>query len=224
MDKAKAVIASYIGVLAYAGLVFLGAGKLRYWQGILYVVLALLGTTVSHILMPAGSDLTTRRAREAGAGQGWDRQLLGAFFLVNIVTFVVAGLDSGRFGWSGSMLLGVTAFGAVAMATGQVIFALAKRQNAFFSSTVRIQTERDHRVCDTGFYGLVRHPGYLGMLMSLLAFPLVLNWYWAFVPGLIAAVLLVVRTVLEDRFLFGELPGYPEYAAKTKWRLVPGIY
>lgn len=224
MNKARAIIASYIGVLAYASLVFLAAGKLAYWQGILYLVLALVGTTVSHMLTPSGSELTTRRAREANAGETWDRRLLGAYFLVTIVMFVVAGLDSGRFGWSGTVPLGVTVVGAVLMASGQVIFALAKRENEFFSSTVRIQSERGHHVCDTGPYRFVRHPGYLGMLMSLLAFPLVMNSYWAFVPALLAATLLVVRTVLEDRFLKAELSGYSEYAARTKWRLVPGVF
>lgn len=223
MSNARAIIASYVGVLVYASLVFLAAGKLAYWQGILYLVLALLGATLSHLLVPSGSELTASRAREAKEGESWDKRLLGVYSLVTVVMFVVAGLDSGRFGWSGPVPLGVTVVGAVLMVSGQTLFALAKRENEFFSSTVRIQSERDHRVCDTGPYRFVRHPGYLGMLMALLAFPLVMNSYWAFVPALIAATLLVVRTVLEDRFLSAELLGYSEYAAKTKWRLVPGL-
>jgi protein-S-isoprenylcysteine O-methyltransferase Ste14 len=62
------------------------------------------------------------------------------------------------------------------------------------------------------------------MLTSLLAFPLVLNSYWALVPALVAAALLVARTVREDRFLMRELPGYSDYAAQTRWRLVPGVF
>ena len=224
MSRAKAVIASYVGILVYAGLVFLGAGRFAYWQGILYVVLALVGATLSHVLVPAGSEITANRAREANAGQAWDRRLLGAMFLVNIITFVVAGLDSGRFGWSGAVPIAVTIAGVVLMVAGQTLFAVAKRQNAFFSSTVRVQTERAHRVCDAGLYRIVRHPGYLGMLLSLLAFPLVMNAYWAFLPALLAAALLVARTVLEDRFLLRELQGYADYAARTKWRLIPRLF
>lgn len=224
MGKSKAIIASYVGVLLYAGLVFLGAWKLAYWQGILYLVVALFGVTLSHVLVPAGSEITAERAREARAGQAWDRRLLGAYFLINVATFLVAGLDSGRYGWSGSVPLAVTVAGVVLMLAGQVIFAVAKRENAFFSSTVRVQDERGHRVCDTGLYRFVRHPGYLGMLLSLLAFPMVLNSYWAFIPASIAAVLLLVRTALEDRFLQAELPGYADYAGRTKWRLIPGIF
>ena len=223
MDKVKAIIASYVGVLVYSSLVFLGAWKLVYWQGILYVVLALAGVTLSHALVPAGSRITADRAREANAGQTWDRRLLGAVFLVNVITFVLAGMDSGRFGWSGPVPLAVTVAGAGAMVAGQALFAVAKRENEFFSSTVRIQTERGHRVCDSGLYRFVRHPGYLGMLMSSLAFPLVMNSYWALVPALFAAALLVARTVLEDRFFMRELQGYSDYAAQTRWRLIPGV-
>jgi protein-S-isoprenylcysteine O-methyltransferase Ste14 len=136
----------------------------------------------------------------------------------------MAGLDSGRFGWTGDVPVGVTVAGAILMLLGQTLFAVAKRENAFFSSTVRIQTERGHQVCDQGLYRVVRHPGYLGMLISLLAFPLVMNSYWAFVPAAIGATLLVVRTVLEDRFLINDLPGYREYANTTRWKLLPGLF
>jgi protein-S-isoprenylcysteine O-methyltransferase Ste14 len=220
----RAIIASYLGVLLFAGLVFLGAWKAAYWQGFLYLALALAGVTLSHILVPAGSTITVDRAREAQAGRDWDRRLLGAYFLVNIVTFLTAGMDSGRFRWTGDVPVGVTVAGAILMVLGQALFAVAKRENAFFSSTVRIQAERGHQVCDTGLYRFVRHPGYLGMLMSQLAFPLVMNSYWAFVPAGIGAGLLVVRTVLEDRFLVEELPGYAEYSNRTRRKLIPGLF
>jgi protein-S-isoprenylcysteine O-methyltransferase Ste14 len=141
-----------------------------------------------------------------------------------VVTFVTAGLDSGRFGWSGDVPLIVTVSGVALMLAGQILFALAKRENEFFSSTAAIQTERGHRVCETGPYRWIRHPGYLGMLLSLLAFPLVLQSYWAFVPAFVGALLLIARTVLEDRFLMERLAGYGPYAARTRWRLLPGVF
>lgn len=223
MTQATAVAASYVGVLLYSGFIFLGAGTFYFPQGHWYVALAVAGTTLNHLLVPSGSARTVERAREAPVGQAWDKRILGALFLVNIVTFVTAGLDAGRFGWSGSVPLWVTFAGAVLMLAGQVIFALAKRENAFFSSTVRVQTERGHSVVDTGPYRLVRHPGYLGMLLSQLAFPLLLNAYWAFPPATVGAVLLGVRTVLEDRFLREALPGYAAYAKQVRWRLIPGV-
>ena len=224
MGKMKAIIASYVGVLVFAAFVFLGAWKIAYWQGLLYLLLALVGATLSHVLVPAGSTITADRAREAQAGQAWDKRLLGVLFLVNIVAFLTAGLDSGRFHWTGNVPFGVTVVGAVLMLVGQVLFAIAKRENVHFSSTVRIQSERGHQVCDTGLYRFVRHPGYLGMLLSQLAFPLVMNSYWAFVPAGIAAGVLVVRTVLEDRFLSEHLTGYADYTNRTRSKLLPGLF
>ncbi len=224
MTKPTAIIGSYVGVLLCAGFIFLGAGKLRYWQALLYVVIALVGTTLSHVLQGKHSDLTVERLSRARAGQSWDKRILGASFVVTIMTFVTAGLDSGRFGWSGHVPPGITVAGVILMLAGQVLFAIAKRVNEFFSSTVRIQSDRGHKVCDRGPYRHIRHPGYLGMLVSLLAFPLLLSSYWAFIPASVGAILLIVRTALEDRFLVGELPGYREYAATTRWRLIPGVF
>ena len=108
MSRLRAIVASYVGVLLYASLIFLAAWKLVYWQALLYVIIALIGATLSNALVPSGSDITVERASNAAAGQTWDKRILAAYFLVSIVMFVVAGLDSGRFGWSGPIPLGVT--------------------------------------------------------------------------------------------------------------------
>lgn len=223
MSRSKAIVSSYVGVLAYAGVIFLAAGTFHYWQGALYVALAILGATIGHLLTPRGSALIAERAADARSGEAWDRSLLRTMALVSLLTFVVAGVDSGRLHWS-EMPLGLTVAGAVVMIGGQWLFALAKRQNNFFSSTVRVQSERDHAVCDTGLYRLVRHPGYLGMLLMVVAFPLVIGSYWALVPALASCGLIVLRTRLEDRFLIERLPGYDVYAAATRWRLLPGVF
>jgi protein-S-isoprenylcysteine O-methyltransferase Ste14 len=96
--------------------------------------------------------------------------------------------------------------------------------NPFFEKTVRIQTERGHRVIDTGPYRFVRHPGYLGFFGWGLSTPLLLGSWWAFLPALLSMVSLVIRTALEDRTLREELAGYREYASKVRYRLIPGIW
>ena len=62
------MVAAYAGVLLYAGIIFLAAWKLLYWQGLLYVIVALIGTTLSLALVPRGSTITAERASKAGAG------------------------------------------------------------------------------------------------------------------------------------------------------------
>lgn len=224
MTRSRAILSSYLGVLVFAVPIFLGAWKLIYWQGLLYVGMALLGTTLNHLLVREGSDITEERASRANEGEAWDKRLLGQLFLMNAVMFLVAGLDSGRFGWSGSWPVGVAIAGAALMLAGQLIFALARRENAFFSSTVRIQGERNHVVCGTGLYARVRHPGYGGMLLSMFAFPLMLQSFWAFIPASLAGAILVERTRREDQFLQAQLPGYAAYATRTRWRLLPGVF
>jgi protein-S-isoprenylcysteine O-methyltransferase Ste14 len=97
-------------------------------------------------------------------------------------------------------------------------------ENRFFSGTVRIQTDREHVVVSGGPYRLVRHPGYAGSLLATICVPVVLGSWWAWVPACVSVAALVVRTALEDRVLRRELDGYAAYAARTRHRLVPGVW
>lgn len=223
MRRVAAVFGSYVGVLVFAGLVFLGAGRLDLPTGWLYVALALVGTTLSHLLMPRGSDLTVDRMTRAGEGLPWDKRLVGLSFACSFVMFVLAGLDVGRFGWTGPLPLLVPAVGAALMFAGQLAFALAKRENRWFTSTVRLQPERGHAVCDTGPYRRVRHPGYLGLLVSQFAFPLVLGSGIAMPLAFLLCGATFFRAEWEDEFLRKNLPGYANYAARTPWLLFPGL-
>jgi protein-S-isoprenylcysteine O-methyltransferase Ste14 len=96
--------------------------------------------------------------------------------------------------------------------------------NPFFEKTVRIQTDNGHRVIDKGPYAYVRHPGYVGFVGWIFSTPLLLASAWAFAPALLAAVGIVIRAALEDRTLHAELPGYPEYAARVRFRLIPEVW
>ena len=224
MKNAKAILSSYIGVLVFACTIYIAGGRVLYWQATLYLIVALIGTTLNHLLLPGGSDLTTERASRMSEGVKWDRILLGIIFLLNIVTFIVSGLDSGRYNWSAQFPLLLTVSGVFLMMLGQALFAFAKRANSFFYSTVRIETKRNHIVCETGPYKFVRHPGYLGMIISILGFPLVMNSYWTYIPVVITIALITLRTSLEDRYLKDKLDGYTSYTLKIRWRLIPFVY
>ncbi len=98
----------------------------------------------------------------------------------------------------------------------------AESVNKFFEPTVRIQTDRGQYVIDIGPYAIIRHPGYVFISTLLVGMPLALGSLWALVPALLSCLLLVVRTVLEDRTLQVELPGYKNYAQRIRYRLIPG--
>jgi len=96
--------------------------------------------------------------------------------------------------------------------------------NKHFEQFVRIQADRDHRVVTNGPYRIVRHPGYLGAILGVVATPLMLGSAWAFAPSGLLVLLFIVRTHLEDQTLMSALCGYQEYAARTRCRLVPMLW
>jgi protein-S-isoprenylcysteine O-methyltransferase Ste14 len=137
---------------------------------------------------------------------------------------VVAGLDAGRYYWSPHFHWSIYIFGVVLTIAGQIIFLTAKKENKYFSTVVRIQTERGHTVCNTGIYKIVRHPGYSGMIISMIALPLITGSIWSIIPTIIGIILLFIRTYLEDKTLKNELSGYREYTQMTRQRLIPKIW
>lgn len=223
-DQHKVVISSYAGVIILASIIFVAAGTILYLQAILYLGLAIFGTTLTHFLTPDGSAIAARRVRTAGSGEPWDKAIMGILFMLSLVTFIVAGLDSGRFGWTQPLPVSVPLMGAVMMFAGQVLFAFARRENAFFTSTVQIASDRSHTVCSTGPYRIVRHPGYAGMVLTLIAFPLVLTALWAMIPAVLSVVVLVIRVQKEDAFLLEHLPGYRDYSARVASKLIPYVF
>jgi protein-S-isoprenylcysteine O-methyltransferase Ste14 len=96
--------------------------------------------------------------------------------------------------------------------------------NTYFSTAVRIQSDRGQTVCRTGPYRFVRHPGYVGFILQSFGTPILLGSTWALIPGVAAAAILVIRTSLEDRMLQAELTGYREYVQEVRYRLVPRIW
>ena len=115
-------------------------------------------------------------------------------------------------------------FALVLILVGYAIGSWALMENRFFSGVVRIQVERGHQVVTTGPYRWVRHPGYAGALLTYWLTPVLLDSLWTFLPVAAMTVVLIIRTALEDRTLTSELLGYAEYAGRTRFRLLPGIW
>ena len=154
----------------------------------------------------------------------WDKAILGLSLLVTITMYITAGLDSGRYHWSPDFHWGLYLLGIILTISGQLLFLIAQKQNKFFSSTVRIQTDRGHVVCETGLYKVVRHPAYLGSIVQALGFPLLFGSLWSILPIGLLIVLFLTRTSLEDKTLKNELKGYLEYANKTIYKLIPFVW
>ena len=167
--------------------------------------------------------LIEERSRTAENVKSWDKAIMGVYMVLLFGMLVTAGLDAGRFGLSDMpAALRVLGWLGLLAAFGLVWWVMAS--NPFLSRMVRIQDERGHVVVTTGPYNYVRHPMYVGTISAMICIPLVLGSYWALIPAVLIDILFVVRTAMEDRTLMEELPGYREYAARVRYRLLPGIW
>ena len=221
------IVQAALGLVGYGAILFLSAGRLDWVWG--WVFLGLLAAVlISHvlILVPINPELLAERSRgicQEGA-KGWDKWVATfAAGMGTVPTWIVAALDV-RFEWSASVPLTLHIGGLIGSVLGWALFMWAMGANAFFSEAVRIQEERGHTVVTDGPYRYVRHPGYVGAILALLATPLLLGSLWALIPAGLAAIGYVVRTALEDGMLQEELDGYTEYAQQTRYRLLPGVW
>ena len=162
--------------------------------------------------------------RNVKAGKSWDKVLVGITVLLGpMAVWITAGLDD-RFHWSSGISTWAFSGGVAAAVLAAALIAWAMRSNKFFSSVVRIQKDRGHTVIDGGPYRFIRHPGYAGMAIYLLATPLILGSYWALAPAAATVSVTVLRTAMEDSTLHHELDGYADYARKVRHRLLPAIW
>ena len=161
--------------------------------------------------------------RRPGPG-GKDRSMGWLALPLIVAHWIIAGLDVGRFHWSDTMPIGFRWAGLGALAASLGLYTWALGVNPFFSPNVRVQEERGHHVITTGPYRYVRHPGYLGGLLSCVFGCLALGSWWATVPVGIMAFVLLRRVSMEDQFLRRELAGYARYAEQVRYRLLPGLW
>ncbi len=207
-----------------AALLFGGAGRLNWPWAWAYLGISLATVLIiGSIMLRTSPETIAERGRPKGM-QGWDKVVSGVGGLALYLALpLVAGLDA-RFGWSPALSMLWHVAGAVGLMAGFGLPAWAMISNAYFSTVVRIQSERGHTVCRSGPYRYVRHPGYVGFIFQALGIPLLLGSSWALVPGIMGLLLMVIRTALEDRMLHAELPGYRDYAQEVRYRLIPGIW
>jgi len=219
----------FIVYLSIPLLLFLCGWDFGWWQAWVFALLIVLAGIMGRMWAERRHPgLLAERERtgfsNAADVKPWDK-VLAPLMAVTLVfpLVVVAGLDH-RFGWSPVFPTWLNIIGLSLIMIGYSFAVWALVENRFFSSMVRIQTDRGHVVCERGPYGIVRHPGYAGNILALPGVALALSSVWTLIPAAVALIIAVIRTVLEDRTLHEDLPGYRDYGCRVRYRLIPGIY
>ncbi|NIM51734.1 MAG: isoprenylcysteine carboxylmethyltransferase family protein [Gemmatimonadales bacterium] len=207
-----------------AALLFVSAGRVDWLWAWVFLGICLLSMAINGTILLRTSPETIAERGRPQATKGWDKLVGGLWALcLFLVVPVVAGLDE-RFAWTGQIGPAWNIAGALVLAVGLGLAGWAMIANAFFSTAVRIQTDRGHTVCRSGPYRFVRHPGYVGFVMQSVGTPVLLGSPFALVPGVAAAALMVIRTLLEDPMLQRELDGYQDFVREVRYRLLPGVW
>jgi protein-S-isoprenylcysteine O-methyltransferase Ste14 len=167
-------------------------------------------------------DMIRERMRPGPGGQ--DYAIAFAVIPLWVGQYVIAGLDVGRFHWSDAVPLAVQVAAFVLMAAAMAVLVWAEVVNRFFSTVIRIQTERGHHVITSGPYRYLRHPAYAACLFLFAGGGLVLGSGLAALIGLLLYLPMLRRTAREDRILREQLEGYAAYAEKVRYRLLPGVW
>ncbi len=220
--QALPAFAAYL--LLLTAILLMAGGRCDWAMGWAYMAMYGCLTLIGGLVVPLDPGLVEERRHVKVGVKAWDKSITvigGLFYPFAIL--IVAGLDA-RFGWSPRVALAAQIAALVIAAAGDVTSVWAMAVNRFYSRFVRIQKERGHTPISDGPYRYVRHPGYLGQMVFSLASGPALGSLWTLIPGGLFALLLAVRTALEDKMLREELEGYEAYAQRVRYRLIPGIW
>jgi protein-S-isoprenylcysteine O-methyltransferase Ste14 len=223
----SAVLRLLVLVPLMLGVLLLSAGRWDWWEAWAYTLagtLVLLGSRAYLIIKQPELVLERSQAHQLKNVKTWDKVLMPLTALVGpLISWVIAGLDQ-RFGWTPDLPNWIQITALILIQLGSLLGSWAMAANQFFSSQVRIQTDRGQVVVRKGPYRYIRHPGYAGGVLSWLAAPVFFSSWWLVPPALLMIGASLIRTALEDRMLQEELPGYQDYAREVKYRLFPGIW
>ncbi len=209
--------------VALALIIFLPAWSIAYWQGWLYWLLfgAACFALTLYFLRHDPSLVERRMKAGPGAEKEPRQKLIMTVASVSMVSlYLVSALDYG-FGWSYvPAIVSLIANAFVLLGFAGIFWTF--RENAYAAATVRV--ERDQPVISTGAYALVRHPMYAAALPLFVATPPALGSWYGLIPAAVVAATIVWRLLDEERHLARDLPGYTDYRAKVRSRLVPGVW
>ena len=222
---AKWLLQSLAWIVGLGAVLFVPAGTL-HWPAAWFFLgfMALDGLGIGLWLAKTNPALLAERMRAPmQADQPTaDKRFILAFGVAVLVWFIAIGLDH-RF-HSSQMPLALQALGLLLLILSSAFIMWVFHENSFAAAVVKVQAERGHRVVSTGPYAFVRHPMYSATVLFLAGIPLLLGSWWGLALSPVFAVLFAIRTRIEEGTLVAGLPDYADYAARVRYRLVPGLW
>jgi len=203
---------------------FLLAGTTDYPQGIAFSIAMFIIVFIQMYVLRDKTDMVEERMHPGKGIKLWDKFILGTYGAMIIFVIIIAPIDIGRYHWSPRFPLIFYILSYILFIVANILFIWSMYINRWFSSMVRIQKDRRQKVVQDGPYKHVRHPGYVGGILLGISIALTLGSSIALIPACLGAIVLIIRTYLEDRTLQKELPGYKAYTMKTQYRLLPGVW
>ena len=222
---AKLLAQNTFFIVALGAVLFASAGSL-HWPAawVFLAVSAVIGPACGLWLAKADPALLAERMRPTfQAGQpAADKKFMLVFVVAALIWLIAIGLD--RRSHASNVPLAVQALGLAMYMTSTAFIMWVFRENSFAAPVVRVQTERAHHVVSTGPYAFVRHPMYSGIMLFFFGVPLLLGSWWGVALAPVFLVLFAIRARIEERALINGLPGYADYAAQVRYRLLPGVW
>jgi protein-S-isoprenylcysteine O-methyltransferase Ste14 len=222
---AKLLLQNIIFVVALGALLFASAGTLHWPAAWVFLVTsAILGPACGLWLAKTDPALLAERLRPTFQADqpAADKKFMLTFVVVALIWLVAIGLD--RRAQASGVPLPLQALGLAMYLLSTAFIMWVFRENSFAAPVVRVQAERHHRVISSGPYAFVRHPMYSGIMLFFVGVPLLLGSWWGVAIAPVFAILFAIRARIEERALVEGLPDYADYAARVRYRLVPGLW
>ncbi len=222
---AKITARFVIGLIVIGAILFGAAGTFDWPEAWVYIVIQFSWSIgIAAFLWTHDIELLKDRMKlSKKSTKGWDKILSFVILPFYIPYLAIPGLDAVRYHWSHvPVWVKVACF--IVLTVSFLWISWIMKENTYLSRFVEIQEDRGHKVITTGPYRFVRHPMYIGAAILMIALPIALGSFYALIPTAFIVVYVIIRTYLEDKTLHNELEGYAEYAQRTKYRLIPGIW
>ena len=219
----QAALSSVIGAISFGLLVFVPAGTFDYWRGWAFIAVFAAATLIPSFYLALTNPDALRRRMQAGPGAETRplQKVIITFAFVSMGAMIVLSALDFRFGWS-TVPTAVSVLGLVLVGIGLTIAMLVTIQNGYAAANVKV--ESGQQLSSTGWYGLVRHPMYLGNVILMIGVPLALGSYWGLLFVVVGLAVLALRINDEEVLLAQQLAGYREYMRKVHYRLVPYVW